>query len=230
MNQPESNGNATGAQEQKSELSLEERLRLHAREMTEGGANASQLIRDLITAAGIVETIRERDSKQTLLVGRGNDAGAAQVSEDWQIRQSAIWRGKHFIGSVTMAADLICQERNAEMRALRLELEQAREALRQTEQAAYDVPLCADHAQAWFTDRHFKEGDCWFCQYSKELSSLREVIEQLRKALEEKDAVLKLLADGTPGHDVQAYVWKVRDLSSKALAAAASPRPEQAKT
>lgn len=26
------------------------------------------------------------------------------------------------------------------------------------------VPLCADHAERWFCDRYFKDGDCWFCQ------------------------------------------------------------------
>lgn len=39
-----------------------------------------------------------------------------------------------------------------------------------------EVPLCADHAQAWFTARHFKEGDCWYCQATdarvKELEEL----------------------------------------------------------
>jgi hypothetical protein len=51
----------------------------------------------------------------------------------------------------------------------------ADEHIKHLEKVAYDVPLCADHAQAWFTDRYFQSGDCWFCQLNDENAELRKV-------------------------------------------------------
>ena len=39
-----------------------------------------------------------------------------------------------------------------------------REKVDKLEDIAYDVPLCADHAAAWFTARYFEPGDCWICK------------------------------------------------------------------
>lgn len=47
------------------------------------------------------------------------------------------------------------------------------EALRERD-AERNVPLCADHAQTWLTARHFKPGDCWFCQQDVVISTLKE--------------------------------------------------------
>jgi len=58
--------------------------------------------------------------------------------------------------------------RSVIVEVLERELAAALARVRELEVVAYHVPLCADHAQAWFTDRHFKEGDCWFCQMKAE--------------------------------------------------------------
>jgi len=82
--------------------------------------------------------------------------------------------------------------------ALGRENAELRERLEKEEHDARNVPLCADHAQTWFTARYFKEGDCWFCQGNEEISAMKsraEVAEaeakRLREALEESDSMLE---------------------------------------
>ncbi len=48
------------------------------------------------------------------------------------------------------------------------------EKIKELEKVAYKVPLCGDHAVTWFTARHFKPGDCWFCQYNRQLAKMKE--------------------------------------------------------
>ncbi len=62
------------------------------------------------------------------------------------------------------------RERDEAQRQLAAE----RQKQKELEKVAYDVPLCADHAQTWFTARHFKKGDCWFCQQDNEIQQPRE--------------------------------------------------------
>jgi hypothetical protein len=38
--------------------------------------------------------------------------------------------------------------------------------IKDLENVAHNVPLCGHHAEVWFCNRHFKEGDCWMCDAS----------------------------------------------------------------
>lgn len=62
--------------------------------------------------------------------------------------------------------------------------------IKELEDTAYNVPLCADHAAAWFTERRFKEGDCWFCQALGEKEPASDVTLVLQKACEEAATIL----------------------------------------
>lgn len=46
-------------------------------------------------------------------------------------------------------------------------LERERDQLTQKVKALEDAPLCADHAQLWYTARHFEPGECWMCDKVK---------------------------------------------------------------
>lgn len=59
------------------------------------------------------------------------------------------------------------------------DLQDARAALEKEQKDAREVPLCADHAQTWFTARHFKPGDCWFCMQQEKVTQLTAAVERL---------------------------------------------------
>lgn len=51
-----------------------------------------------------------------------------------------------------------------ELEHLKIENEQLKAKILILEEVAYNVPLCAGHAQIWSTERHFEPDICWFCQ------------------------------------------------------------------
>lgn len=64
-------------------------------------------------------------------------------------------------------------------------VEQKDAKIQELENTAYNVPLCGDHAAAWFTDRRFKEGECWIC------------LAAVAQAKEEENTLKRLLVSAT---------------------------------
>jgi len=72
---------------------------------------------------------------------------------------------------------------------LNAQIEKFVERIKSLEEESRNVPLCADHAATWFCARHFKPGDCWFCQQDV-------LIKALADRLRECNGVIKLLCRG----------------------------------
>jgi len=59
------------------------------------------------------------------------------------------------------------KEKEAELAQARAHNAALLEACEKLKDESRNVPLCADHAEMWFCERHFKPGDCWFCDLLK---------------------------------------------------------------
>jgi len=65
-----------------------------------------------------------------------------------------------------------------------LEIEKAQllQRIKELEYESHHVPLCGNHAEVWFTARHFKDGECWFCQLNEKNRLLKEALHQIDKS------------------------------------------------
>jgi hypothetical protein len=61
------------------------------------------------------------------------------------------------------------------------ENEELKKRMKDLENESRNVPLCGHHAEIWFCHRHFKEGDCWFCNLEKQLPKQELKVELIER-------------------------------------------------
>lgn len=73
-----------------------------------------------------------------------------------------------------------------------------------------NIPLCADHAQLWFTARHINPGECWGCDIEKELDSLRAKLAEVEAELESSEVIAEgqIASERLGGNVVKEEFWK----------------------
>lgn len=94
------------------------------------------------------------------------------------------------------------------------DLAAAQAALEQEKNEARDVPLCADHAQAWFTARYFNPGDCWPCQSRERIEELEAKLKAAEDEIGRRDITNDELMEMSVGDLIR---WKDKRRRKAAL-------------